>query len=349
MRGSARFVKCVLGACVLWMSATFYAPPASAQDVTLKLHHFLPAGAVMPSTFLEPWARAVEAEANGALKVVLYPDMQLGGRSPALIDQIEEGVADIVWTLPGYSLGRFPKSETFEMPFLPATAEATSKAAWDFYEKHLREEYRGIKVIAVHVHGPGLLHLKGDGISKLEDLKGKKLRGPTRNINALLKALGAIPVGMPISAFPEALDRKIVEGTVAPWEVVQSLGVDEQIAAHTLFSAERGLYTTLFVLAMSQKRFDGLPDNIKAAIEANSGRAVSALAGRAMDNGDRRAKEAAEDRGSRIITLNVSETERWRVIGKTVTDAWVAEMTERGIDAAALLRDAEALVKTYAK
>jgi TRAP-type C4-dicarboxylate transport system substrate-binding protein len=247
----------------------------AAQDVTLRIHHFLPAPAPVPKNFITPWAEKVTKEAGGKLKVEIYPAMQLGGRPPALIDQARDGVVDIVWTLPGYTPGRFPGTEAFELPFVPASAEATSQAAWDFYEKYLKKEFESVHVIAVHVHGPGLLHVKGNGVTKLEDLKGLKLRGPTRQATALLSALGATPVGMPVPAMPEALSKGVIDGTVIPWEVTTPLKVAQLVQSHTNFTGSRGLYTSFFVFAMNKAKYDGLPADIKKVIDANSGKEAS--------------------------------------------------------------------------
>ncbi len=335
--------------CWALAGAFFGAYGVAAQEVTLRLHHFLPPQAVVPANFLTPWAEKVKMESDGRIDVEIFPAMQLGGRPPSLYDQARDGVVDVIWTLPGYSPGRFPKSETFEMPFLPASAEATSKAAWDFYERHLRDEYADIKVIAVHVHGPGLLHVKGDGVSKLEDMAGKKLRGPTRMINRLIEQLGAIPVGMPVPTVPEALTKGVIDGTVIPWEVTRPLKIAELVSSHTEFAGDRGLYTALFVFAMNKKRYDALPDDLKAVIDNNSGREIAAWVGRVMDEGDGPAKKFAEDRGNRIITLNAEETNRWKAVSMKLVDAWIAETQERGIDGAKLYEDAQRLILTYAK
>src|SRR3546814_19476685 len=100
------------------------------------------------------------------------------------------------------------------MPFMAASAEATSQAAWKFYEKYLTGEFKDVHLIAAHTHGPGLLHVKGEGVEKLEDMQGLKLRGPTRQANALISALGATPVGMPVPAMPEALAQGVIDGTM---------------------------------------------------------------------------------------------------------------------------------------
>jgi TRAP-type C4-dicarboxylate transport system substrate-binding protein len=264
-----------LGALTIAAALSAWPMAGTAQEITLRIHHFLPAPAPVPKNFITPWAEKVTKEAGGKLKVEVYPSMQLGGRPPALIDQARDGVVDIIWTLTGYTPGRFPRTEVFELPFIAASAEATSQAAWEFYEKYLKKEFESVHVIAVHVHGPGLLHVKGNGVQKLEDLKGLKLRGPTRQATALLAALGATPVGMPVPAMPEALSKGVIDGTVIPWEVTTPLKVAQLVQSHTNFTGSRGLYTSFFVFAMNKAKYDALPADIKKVIDANSGMSAS--------------------------------------------------------------------------
>ena len=322
--------------------------PALAQEVTLRVHHFLPAPAPVPKNFITPWAEKVMKESDGRIKVEFYPSMQLGGGPPALFDQARDGVVDIVWTLPGYTPGRFPGTEAFELPFMPAKAEATSQAFWDFYEKYLTEEFKDVHPIALHVHGPGLLHVKGEGVSSLEDMKGLKLRGPTRQTNALLSALGATPVGMPVPAMPEALSKGVIDGTVVPWEVTTPLKVAELVGSHTDFEGPRGLYTATFVFAMNKAKYDSLPADLKAVIDANSGREMSKWVGRVMDEGDAPGIVAAEKAGNIIRKLPEDEVARWKAAAEPVVEAWVAEVTAKGYDGAAMVEDAKAMISKYA-
>lgn len=321
---------------------------AAAQEVTLRVHHFLPPQAPVPKNFITPWAEKVMAESDGRIAVEVYPAMQLGGKPPALFDQARDGVVDIVWTLPGYTPGRFRRSEVFEMPFMPASGEVTSQAAWDYYDRHLRDEFGDVHIIAVHVHSPGLLHVKGDGVHRLEDLQGLKLRGPTRMINALLESLGATPVGMPVPAVPESLSKGVIDGTVIPWEVTAPLKIAELVDTHTSFSGDRGLYTSFFVFAMNKDSYEALPDDLKAVIDANSGRETAAWIGRVMDEGDAPGLKAAEDAGNEIIVLDEAETARWRDASASVVEGWVAEMNDEGVDGAALYEEAKDLVAKYA-
>ena len=322
--------------------------PAQAQDVTLRVHHFLPPPAPVPKNFITPWAAKVEKESGGRIKVEIYPAMQLGGKPPALYDQARDGVVDIVWTLPGYTPGRFPGTEALELPFMPANAEATSQAAWRFYEKYLTEEFKDVHLIAMHVHGPGLLHVKGSGVEKLEDMQGLKLRGPTRQANALLSALGATPVGMPVPAMPEALSKGVIDGTVIPWEVTAPFKVAELVDSHTDFAGPRGLYTSTFVFAMNKARYDSLPGDLKAIIDANSGLETSKWVGRVMDEGDLPGIAIAEKSGNKMIMLDEAEVARWKQAAAPLVDQWIAEMNARGYDGAAMVADAKALIAEYA-
>ncbi len=119
------------------LAAAGLATTATAQEVTLRLHQFLPAQANVPAHILDVWADKVEADSDGRIKVDRFPSMQLGGTPPQLIDQAIDGVADIIWTVAGYTPGRFPQLEVFELPFLSPDAEATSRAYWELAEARM--------------------------------------------------------------------------------------------------------------------------------------------------------------------------------------------------------------------
>jgi TRAP-type transport system periplasmic protein len=318
---------------------------ARAQSpITLRVHHFLPPVATVPRNFITPWARKVEAESSNRLKVDVFPAMQLGGTPPQLFDQAKDGVVDIVWTLPGYTSNRFPRAEVFDLPFIAGNAEGTSRAAWTYYERHLREEFAGVRTLAIHTHGPGLFHMTGTGIRNLDDLKGKKVRVPTRQINKLVERLGGTAVGMPVPQVPEALATRVIDGTVIPWEVTAGLKVAELTKTHTSFSGNRGLYTTMFIFAMNPAKYDSLPSDLKAVIDANSGANVARQIGKVMDDGDQPALDIARRRGNDILTLDAAETARWRERAAVVETEWLAEAKGKGLDADKLLADAKALI-----
>ncbi|TNF61115.1 MAG: TRAP transporter substrate-binding protein, partial [Burkholderiales bacterium] len=209
---------------------------AFAQEVTLRFHQFLPPQATVPSKAILPWAKKIEEDSKGRIKVQMFSSMQLGGTPPQLFDQARDGVVDIVWTLQGYTPGRFPKTEVFELPFMAGlSAEKTSRALWDYVQKNAMDEYKDVHVLAFHTHGPGLFHTK-QPVTGLESLRGMKIRGGTRIVNNMLTKLGATPVGMPVPAVTEALSKGVLDGTTIPWEVAPALKVQELVKNHTTFA-----------------------------------------------------------------------------------------------------------------
>ncbi len=322
--------------------------PAVAQEVTLRIQHFISPRGAIPAFFITPWADKIMEESNGRIKIEIYPAMQLGGSPPSLFDQVKDGVIDGTWTIPSYTPGRFPGAEVFELPFIGTkSAENTSKALWEFYEKYLQDEFQEVKIVAIHVHGEGLIHTREKSVSKLEDMQGLKLRTPTRIASKMLEAAGATPVGIPVPAFPEALSKGVVDGGVIPYEIVPSLKIHELASSHTGMGGDQPFYNTVFVFAMNKDKYESLPDDLKAIIDANSGMMASAWAGQAMDKGDGPGKEVIEQQGNPIIALSDEETERWKQLSEPIIQEWIEEMSAKGLPAAQMVEDARALVAKH--
>lgn len=335
---------------LLGAAATFtLAGQAMAQTVTLRLHQMLPPQATIPARALIPWAQKVEKESGGKIKVQLYHAMSLGGGSPAtLFDQAKDGVVDLTWTVLGYTPGRFPKTEVFELPFMSGNAESSSKALQEYVEKFAADEFKDVKLIAVHTHGPGLFHTK-QPVTGLESLRGMKVRGGSRIINNMLTTLGATPVGMPVPAVTEALSKGVIDGTTIPWEVAPSLKVHELVKNHTTFAGNKGLYTQTFAFSMNKGSYDKLPPDLKKVIDDNSGIETAAMFGRAMDEGDKVGREIAVKAGNNIVALEAAETQRWLRTASTVESDWVAEVAKKGIDGKKLAAEARALIAKYSR
>jgi TRAP-type transport system periplasmic protein len=321
---------------------------AMAQTVTLRLHQMLPAQATIPAKAIVPWAQKVEAESGGKIKVQIFNAMQLGGAPPQLFDQAKDGVVDITWTVLGYTPGRFPKTEVFELPFMSSSAESSSKAIQEYVEKFAADEFKDVKLIAVHTHGPGLFHTK-QPVTGLETLRGMKIRGGSRIINNMLTKLGATPVGMPVPAVTDALSKGTIEGTTIPWEVTPSLKVTELVKNHTTFAGKEGLYTQTFAFSMNKASYDKLPPDLKKVIDDNSGQVAATLFGKAMDEGDKIGREIAVKAGNNIVALELAEVQRWRRTASTVETDWINEVKGKGIDGAKLAAEARALIAKYNK
>ena len=333
------------------VAALWLAGAASAQTITLKVHHFLGPQSIQHTTMLKTWCDNIAKDSNNRLNCQIFPAMQLGGAPPQLFDQAKDGVADVVWTVAGYSANRFVRSQVFELPFMMTNAGATSRAAWDFVQKHAMDEYKDVKLLAVHVHGPGVIFTKNKPVTKIEDLRGLKMRGPTATVTKMLANMGATPVGMPVPQVPEALSKGVIDGAVIPYEVAPSLKVNEL----TKFASEtpRGspaLYTTFFVVPMNRARYDSLPADLKAVIDKNSGREFSAFLGSTQEGNDVPGRKAFVDTAGYTITqIPAAEVERWKKATDNLDDEWVADMNKRGFNGQGMLDDARALVKSYTR
>ena len=321
---------------------------AMADTVTLKFHSFPPMPANSNAKFVKPWADKVTAESNGEIKVEMYASMQLGGKPPQLVDQVREGVVDIIWTVAGYTPGRFPHLEAFELPFMPASAEATSQAAHEYMMTVGAEDLKDYKVLAVHVHAPGSIHTKDTLVKSASDLNGLKMRGPTRVISQMLGGLGATPVGMPVPQVAPSLSKGVIDGMVVPWEIMPSFKLHELTKAHTTLSGDRGLYTAPFLLLMNKAKYEAMSDAQKKVIDNNSGMALAKLAGQLWDGFEAPARELAEKAGGEFHELSGAELDEMKAAGATLVDAWIEKVNGDGLDGAVLVKTARGLVAKYA-
>jgi TRAP-type transport system periplasmic protein len=323
---------------------------AVAQTVTLKFHTFMAPQSNVWQTMHMAWMDKVEKESNGRIKFERYPAMQLGGTPANLYDQARDGVADVIWTLPGNTPGRFPRTEVFELPFMMSNAEATSKAYWEYVQANAKDEFKDVQLIALHVHGPGVIHTKDKAIRSINDLKGLKMRGPTRQVTKLLGSLGATPVGMPLPGIPDALSKGVIDGAVIPWEVVPSVKVNELTKFSTEFDPKGGaLYTTTFVMAMNKAKYDALPADLKKVIDNNSGLDTSAFLGKTQQSNDPIGRKSASDRNNTIYTMTAAEADAFRKASDLIDDEWVKEISGKGHNGKQLLDSAKQLIQKHTK
>jgi TRAP-type C4-dicarboxylate transport system substrate-binding protein len=331
------------------LAALFAAAPlAQAQEITLKVAHFLPPPSTAHAKFITPWCDKISKESGGKLKCQIFPSMQMGGTPPQLYDQAKDGVADIVWTLPGYTAGRFPLVEAFELPFMMRKTEGTSRALWDWVQANDQAEFKDVRPLAFHVHGPGVFHMTSKPIRTLADFKGTKLRAPTRQTNKMLAAFGATPVGMPVPQVSEALSKGVIDGAVIPWEVVPAVKVQELVKFHSETDpSEPAVYTSVFIFAMNKAKYDSLPADMKKVIDANSGAETSAWIGKVFGEADVPGRKLAEK--NTFNTVSKGEIENWKKAAQPVIDDWVKDVTAKGANGKALLDSARSLIEKYSK
>ena len=331
------------------LAASAFAASAQ-QTVTLKFHTFMAPQSDVWLNMHKPWMAKVEKESGGRIKFEAYPAMQLGGTPVQLYDQVKDGVVDVIWTLPSNTAGRFPRVEVFELPFMLTNAEATSRAYWEYVQTMAPDEFKDVQVLALQVHGPGVIHTADKQVKTAEDMKGLKLRAPTRQVTKLLSALGATPIGMPLPAITDAMSKGTVNGGVIPWEVVKPTKVYELAKYHAEFDpAGGGLYTTTFVLAMNKAKYNSLPPDLKKVIDNNSGIETSAWLGKVQQENDIPGRAAAVEHKNIISTISAEEAQNFRRKSRQLEVEWVQDMNKRGYDGTKLLETARALIEKHTK
>ena len=339
--------KCTLAALASAAILTV-ASGALAQEFTFKLHHLLSAKAPAHTQMLEPWAKQVEENAGGRVKIEIFPSMTLGGRPPELINQVRDGVVDLVWTVNGYTPGLFPRTEVMELPFVFVNDPvATNLALHEMFESELREEYQGVEVMFLHVHAGQGIHMRNKEVRSPADLADTKMRIPTRTGAWIIEALGAAPVAMPVPELPQALQKGVVDGAFIPWEIIPPLKIQEQtdyqIEGHDM--ARFG--TTTFQVSMNEARWDGLPDDIKKAFKDASGADWWAKVGEVWRATDDFGIDLAVKAGNTHIVLSEEETQAFQSMLEPVVQRWIDEVSASGIDGEGLVAKARELIAKH--
>ncbi|WP_243268168.1 TRAP transporter substrate-binding protein [Sulfitobacter sp. DSM 110093] len=327
------------GAAAVAMPAYLRKAWAQSPEVELKLHHFLGPKAPAHSQMLEPWAQRIMEQSDGRIKIELYPAMSLGGAPPQLFRQVAEGVVDIVWTVNGYTPGLFPRSEVFELPTVFTNdITATNLAMRDVFEEHLAEDFADVEVLFMHVHAGQGLQMANKLVRSPADANGLKLRVPGPTGNAVVEALGATPVTMPVPDLPQALSTSGVDGALIPWEIIPPLQLFESTQYQIEGPDQNRFGTTTFQVSMNKARWEGLPDDLKQVFTDNSGedwlREVADIWRNADDFGINMAKE----NGNEHVVLTEDEMAAFNDALSPVVDRWVGEQS--GFDGAQIVEAA---------
>jgi TRAP-type C4-dicarboxylate transport system substrate-binding protein len=324
---------------------------AAAQAITLKLHHLLPPQAPAHAQMLSPWAADVEKASGGKVKIELYPAMALGGKPPELINQVRDGVVDIVWTVNGYTPSLFPRSEVFELPFVHTNnVVATNLAMRDmFLNGAIAEDFKSVKVMFLHVHAGQAIHMADREVRKPDDLKGLKMRIPTRTGAWIIEALGAAPAAMPVPALPQALQKKVVDGAFIPWEIIPSLKLQEVTKVQVEGHDKIRFGTTTFQVSMNPGTWAKLPPDVQKAFDANNGEARWRAVGKIWTDSEEAGIGLATKAGNKHIQLTEAELAPFRQKLEPVVQRWIDEVKTVGVDGKALVAQARSLIAKYSK
>ena len=291
---------------------------------------------------LVPWTKMIEDKSGGRLKVTIYPGGTLG--KPAdHADLVLNGIADMGFISPGYTPGRFPLISVAELPLLFKSGKGGSQAAWSIFDKDLKKDFAGFKVLWMWVHPPGHFHLAKKQVKVLEDLAGLKIRAATPMLTSMVKALGATPVSIAAPDTYNALERGTVDGTIFPWEAISSFKLAEVLRYHAVVN----LYASPLVTIMNQKKYDGLPPDLRKVIDDLSGAWGAEFTGGVWDKNENEGIAAARKVSATIYTVPAEERQRWAARLKPVEEEWIKNMEGKGLPGRQILGDLREAVKKY--
>jgi len=325
------------------------AAQAQEPEVTLTVQHFLSPKSAAHTDLIMPWARRVEEESHGRIQVKVFPSMSLGGSPPELYRQVRDGTADIVWTLIGYTPGVFPRTEVFELPNVHrGDALATNMAIYDNFDM-IKDDFKDVKPLLVHVHAGNLLHMRETKVTGPADVRGLKLRTPSRTGAWMIEAWGAEPVGMPVPALPQALSKGTVDGALVPFEIVPPLKL-QQLTRYSIEGAGgRRFGTSVFLFAMNKQRYESLPPDLQKVIDDNSGRGLARRMGKVWNEVEEPGRKLQEASGGEVLQLSPEATQQFVDLDEQVTDRWIRNADGQGIDGAALVKAAKASIAKYSQ
>lgn len=301
----------------------------AAQAETLKVSHFLPSVHGIHQDFIVPWTEHVSECTDGELTFDISPAGTQLGNVARQQEQVLSGVVDIAHGLTGIPRGRFPSTSLIDLPFLTDDAGAATYALWSLFPDYFQQEYEGVKVLGLHAHNGGLIHTNGVKVETMDDLEGLRIRTPSPAISDMLEYLGASPQGLPPGEVYENLQRGVIDGTVFPWDPVNSFGLNEVLTNHL----DTGAYTVSFFFVMNQQSYDGLSDAARQCVDQYSGAALERKFGDWWDAWDAPGLAQAEEAGHEIIELSDEERENWREALQPMIEGYIEQVkTEEGVE-----------------
>jgi TRAP-type C4-dicarboxylate transport system substrate-binding protein len=336
----------------LFVGAILTANSLFAKDdvQVLTVHHFMSSKAPLQTKLLEPWAKKIEEASGGKLKIEIFPSMSMGGKPNELYKQVRDGSADIVWTLPGYTPGVFPRTEVFELPTVHiGDSVATSIAMREKFDL-IKDDFTEVEPLLVYVAAGNAMHTVNKKISSIEDLKGLKLRAPSRTAGWYIEEMGAEQVGMPLPDLPQALSKNAIDGGLIPFEVFPPY----KFAQLTQYSVEgengERFGTSVFMLLMNKDRFASLSKELQKvlldSVDMNTVKEVGQLW---MDVEKPGMQMQKDSKNGEIVKLDSKAMIEFNKAGEKVVQRWIEEANTKNIDGQKLVDSAREAISKNSK
>lgn len=317
-------------------AAAVFVAPAGAQTV-LTTSTWVPPGHAITLAQKE-WCDLVEKNSSKRIRCNHLP--RAVAAPPGTFDAVKNGLADVSFTVHGYTPGRFVHTQMAEFPFLGDSAEAVSVAfnRVAFRNPEFLKEHEGVKVLAFFTHGPGIVFNTKRPVTKLEDLQGLKWRVGGGMVNEISKTLGMNVTLKPAPESYELLSGGVMDGTLFPAESIEAFKLDKLIKHATVFPG--GLYNTSFVFMMNPAKYNALSAEDKKVVDAASGEVAARMLGRSWDKFDRRAYGLMQANNVQVVKADAKFVADVKSRTSALEQKWVQDAKAKGLnDPAKLLAD----------
>jgi TRAP-type C4-dicarboxylate transport system substrate-binding protein len=340
MNSKKSFLFIIFLSFIFLSGALLVFPGGASSEIKLTYANFPPAP-TFPCVQMERWAKEVGLRTKGAVKIQTFPG---GTLLPAksIFDGVITGTADIGNFAMSYQPGRFPISEAIDLPVGFTSARAASLALYDLIEKYPKE-FEKVKILTLFTCPPAhLMTIKP--VKSLSDLKGMEIRC-TGTGAEVIKRLGGIPIAMPQSDAPEALQKGIVKGMASSMEVLK----DFNYAAYTTYANTTSFYVVSFAVVMNKDKWNSLPADVKKVLD-DLGREQAEWTGNYVDNHVTEAiKWSKEKYNFQMIDLPASDKAQIPVLLKPMVEAYIKKMTAAGLNGAQIVDDLYKIKAKYDK
>jgi TRAP-type C4-dicarboxylate transport system substrate-binding protein len=196
------------------MAATaLMAAPALAQDLSVVgSWSSLPLHKQFEAPF---WSEKLPEASGGKINVALTTHNQMNLGVGDVFRLLGDGVYDVGMTVADYAVADAPELEGLDVPLLALSADE-ARAMIDAARPMVSDIYKdrfNSHVLAIAPYPPQVVFCNAP-VSKLDDLKGLKIRASGRMTAKFLDALGAEGVNVSFSEVPGALQKGVVDCAV---------------------------------------------------------------------------------------------------------------------------------------
>ncbi|WP_138417632.1 TRAP transporter substrate-binding protein [Aquibacillus sediminis] len=320
----------MLNACVLVMllGACTGKSSASGTEEDLVFSHAFPANHIFETNVVQQFKSETEEATDGTVMITSFPGNQLAD-TDGHYEAAVTGISDMGFSVHSYTPNQFPLTSVMELPFISDKAVDGSKILWQLYQEFpaLQEEHGDVVPLWLSTSEAGQLFTVGKQVKTPEDLQGMQIRSPSQEANRWLEELGATPVSMPMNDVYEALERGVVDGTVAPPHTLLDYSLQEVIDYVTVGN----FYMTTFYGVMSESAYESMNHTNQNALDQIRGEYMSSLYGEVVDERSKEAVQAAEEAGAEFYEISEEELDVWEEKMAPATESWIEDKESKGL------------------